>query len=433
MFPSHTHITKDWTTFVGSILCFFLSSLSAKAQQTIVFDTENIRSAQLIVDDDPLLPPVIQLGNQKQLQLHFDYMSHEPQRLVYHISHCNYKWEKGEDESVFESDYISGLNGQVIEDYETSFNTTQNYTHYRFCIPTDELRILISGNYRIEIFQESDYDGGQADAPLLRAEFCVLEPLMGINAQVTSNTDIDFNQSHQQVSYSVSYGTQRVVNPSQELHTVVLQNRRYDNAVIDLQPNQQTASGIAFSHRKELIFPAGNEFHKFETTDMKRPTLGIDNLRWYDPYYHATLFTDKRQHNYTYDQDQNGCFVLRNTEWDDAQITSEYIWVHFSLSCEEPLPGGPVYICGLWTNGSWDESLRMEYDPDTHEYQGKAFLKQGYYNYQYRQPDDQGRGRTILTEGDFYETENEYTILVYHRPQGARYDKLVGFRTLKIK
>ena len=134
MFPLHTYITKDWTTFVGSILCFFLSSLSAKAQQTIVFDTENIRSAQLIVDDDPLLPPVVQLGNQKQLQLHFDYMSHEPQRLVYHISHCNYKWEKGEEESVFESDYISGLNGQVIEEYEPSYTPTKTSTNYLLAI-----------------------------------------------------------------------------------------------------------------------------------------------------------------------------------------------------------------------------------------------------------------------------------------------------------
>ena len=433
MFPTYLHKTKDWTALVGPILCFFLSALSAKAQQTIVFDTENIRSAQLIVDDDPLLPPVVQLQGHKQLQLHFDYMSHVPQRLVYHISHCNYRWEKGEDESIFESDYLSGLNDQVIEDYETSCNTAQNYTHYRFNILTPDLRLLLSGNYCIEVFQEDDYTDGLTDEPLLRAEFCLVEPLMSITAQVSSNTDVDFNRSHQQVTYSVGYGAERVFNPAQELHTVVMQNRRRDNAVIDLQPNQQTAAGIAFTHRKELVFAAGNEYHKFETTDMKRPTLGIDNLRWYEPFYHATLFTDRKQHNYTYDQDRNGAFVLRNSEWDDTQITSEYIWVHFSLASDEPLPGGPVYICGLWANGSWDESLRMEYDAEAREYRGQAFLKQGYYNYQYRQPDADGIGQTAHTEGDFYETENEYTILIYHRPQGSRYDRLVGYRTLTVK
>lgn len=433
MSPAYIHKTKDWAALVGPILCFFISTFPAKAQQTIVFDTENIRSAQLVVNDDPLLPPIMQLKGSETLQLHFDYMTHVPQRLIYHISHCNYQWEKGEGESIFESDYLSGLNGQVMEDYETSFNTAQNYTHYSLDILTGDLRLLLSGNYCIEIFQEDNYTDGQNDVPLLRAEFCIVEPLMGITAQVTSNTDIDFNQSHQQIDYAVSYGNLRVVNPAQELHTVVLQNRRRDNAVVDLQPNRQTAAGIAFSHCKELIFPAGNEYHKFETTDMKRPTLGIDNLRWYEPFYHATLFQDKKQHNYTYDQDKNGAFVLRNSEWDDPQITSEYIWVHFSLSCDEPLPGGPVYICGLWTNGSWDESLRMEYDAEKHEYRGQAFLKQGYYNYQYRQPNADGIGQTALAEGDFYETENEYTILIYHRPQGGRYDRLAGYRTLTIK
>ena len=34
-------------------------------------------------------------------------------------------------------------------------------------------------------------------------------------------------------------------------------------------------------------------------------------------------------------------------------------------------------------------------------------------------------------DGDFYQTENEYLILVYHRPQGARYDALVGFAKVK--
>lgn len=433
MFPTDIYKAKDWTALVGPILCFFLSLSTAKAQQTIVYDTKNIRSAQLVVDDDPLLPPVVRLKGHNRLQLHFDYMSHVPQRLIYHISHCNYRWEKGEGESIFESDYLSGLNGQVIENYEISFNTAQNYTHYTFDVLTQDLKVMLSGNYCIEVFQEDDYTDGQNDTPLLRAEFGVVEPLMGITARVSSDTDVDFNQSHQQVTYSVSYGSERVFNPLQELHTVVLQNRRHDNAVVDLQPNQQTAAGIAYTHRKELVFPAGNEYHKFETTDMKRPTLGIDNLRWFEPYYHATLFPDRKQHSYTFDRDQNGAFVLRNSEWDDTHVTSEYIWVHFALACDEPLPGGPVYICGLWANGSWDESLRMEYDAETHEYHGQAFLKQGYYNYQYRQPDADGIGRTALTDGDFYETENEYSILIYHRPQGSRYDRLVGYRTLTIQ
>ena len=65
----------------------------------------------------------------------------------------------------------------------------------------------------------------------------------------------------------------------------------------------------------------------------------------------------------------------------------------------------------------------MEYDDINHQYHAAVMLKQGYYSYQYRQED----GATARTEGDFYQTENEYSVLVYYRGQGARYDQLVGY------
>ncbi len=419
--------------FIATLLCLAFRSSECKAQQCIVYDTEHVRSLQLLVDGDALQPPVIRLGGSQQLTLCFDYMSHLPQRLIYHIWHCDYMWSHDGGESLFESDWMSGLNGQVIEDYTTSFNTTENYTHYTFSFPSHDLRLRLSGNYCIEVYDEDSYEGENSTSPLLVAQFCVAETGMTVNAQVSANTDIDFNRSHQQLTYNVNYGSLRVVNPMRELHTVVMQNRRTDNAVIDLTPNVQTSNGMAFSHRQELIFSAGNEFHKFETIDVHRTNLNVDNMRWYEPYYHATLYADKRQTNYTYDEDQNGAFVIRNSEWDDEEITSEYLWVHFTLKSEKPLGDEPVYVCGQWTNGPWDETCRMEYDALAEEYRGMAYLKQGYYNYQYRQRLGDGSGSVELTEGSFYETENEYTIYIYYRAQGGRYDRLVGYRTVSTR
>ncbi len=417
--------------YILYLILFCFAHGFCQAQQTVIFDTENIRSAQLVVDDDPLLAPVIEQNSTQMFTLSFDYMSHLPQRLVYHIAHCDYKWQKGDTESLFESDYLMGLNGQVIEDYTNSLNTNQNYTHYTFSFPNSDLQLRLSGNYTIEVFTEDEYEGENSSSPLLRAEFCVVEPVMGINAQVTSNTDIDFNDKHQQLSYSIGYGKQRVTNVEKEIHTVVLQNMRRDNAVVDLLPSERNAAGIKFLHCRDLIFTAGNEFHKFESIDLRRPTLGVDNIRWYEPYYHITLFPNMCQRNYTYDEDQDGAYVLRNAEWDTPDITSEYTWVHFTLKSNELIPGGPIYVCGNWTNGSWDPSLKMEYDEQSKEYRAKAFLKQGYYNYQYRQLMPSGVGSTAFTDGNFYETENQYTIFVYYRPMGARYDRLVGYKTFK--
>ncbi len=402
-------------------LLLALACASLSAQQNRVYDTSRIRSLRLIYDGDPLAPPVIKLGSHKQLELSFDEMGHEYHRLIYHISHCAYDWTS-DSESLFESDYLAGLNDQPLDDYDTSFNTTQLYTHYSLLFPSPNLRPLISGNYAIEIYDDSD----SPDAtPLLRAEFCVAEDAMSVAMQVSSNTDIDFNEAHQQVSYSIAYGQLTVNDPLREIHTIVRQNRRDDNAVRDLRPNIIKTNGVEYTYRKELIFPATNEFHKFETIDMHRANLNIDNLRWYEPFYHFTIFPDRQARTYTYDQDANGASILRNAEYDDEEITSEYAWVHFTLTADEPLPGGDLYVCGLWTNGPWDPECLMQWNPQAKRYDGAVYLKQGYYNYQYRQRGPADEGSTALTDGNFHEAENEYSVSVYYRRAGDRYDRLV--------
>ena len=145
-------------------------------------------------------------------------------------------------------------------------------------------------------------------------------------------------------------------------------------------------------------------------------------MEWFDPYYHATLFVDQPQHNYTSIKDQNGVYVLRSSDDIDDATTAEYVVVHFFLQTPR-LPGGDVYVCGQWTGEPFNPECRMEYDDINHQYHAAVMLKQGYYSYQYRQED----GATARTEGDFYQTENEYSVLVYYRGQGARYDQLVGY------
>ena len=398
--------------------CIF-SSAQVLAQQSKVF-CENVRSLQVMVNDDPLAPPIIDMGKGQQLTIEFDEMSHDYHRFTYHIQHCNADWT--ETEGLFESDFLSGFNDQPIEDYENSFNTTQLYTHYRLTLPNSETRLHLSGNYRVTIYEDDD-----KEEPLLQAEFCMAEATgMSIMAEVSGNTDIDFNQEHQQLSYQVSYGKNRVVDPLREIHTVVMQNRRQDNRVVDLEPNIQHANGIGFTHRKELIFPAGNEFRKFEILDVQKPGLNVDNMRWYEPFYHATLYADRPIRNYEYDEDQNGGFVMRNDDGND-DTESEYIWVHFTLIPRDfkAYDGNDVYVWGQWSNGFPDPACRMTWNEETKAYEAAVYLKQGYYNYMYLLDNGENVDRNS------HETENEYIILVYHRPQGGRYDRLAGYRVMK--
>ena len=382
--------------------------------------SENIHTVRLVVDNDPLLPPVTRMGG--SVNISFDDLTHEYERYIYKVQLCNADWSVNED--LFESDWLEGFNGRPIEDYETSLNTSVLYTHYRLSLPNDDVRLLVPGNYRVLICPE-DND----DEPVCEASFSLLSPEMGIAAEVLTNTDVDFQRTHQQLTWRLDYKLRNVVDPQQELHTVVMQNRRRDNAVLDLQPNIRHSSGAEWTHRRELIFDAGAEFHKFEILDVRREGMGVDRMVWQDPIYHAVLFAATPPRSYTYVPDANGAYVVRRSGTDAADTEAEYVVAHFSLHTPR-LPGGDVYVTGLWDNGFPDPRCRMEYDERQHCYEAGVMLKQGYYNFQFLQLQDDGRGLTAATMGDFYETRNEYIILVYHRPQGARYDALVGYQRI---
>jgi hypothetical protein len=60
-------------------------------------------------------------------------------------------------------------------------------------------------------------------------------------------------------------------------------------------------------------------------------------------------------------------------------------------------------------------------------YETDLKLKQGYYDYIYALRDPRGGPfETDQTEGNSWETENRYVILVYYRELGGRYDQLLG-------
>ena len=391
------------------------SMVYAQTQQ--IFD-ENVRTLTLTVDDDPTLPPYMPLGGRQHIDIEWDEMSHNYKRYIYHIDHCDWDWQP--TDGIFESDFLEGLNDQLIEDFEKSFNTTQIYTHYRLSIPNRELRLRLSGNYRVRIFEEDD--DRDEDPPVLEARFCIYEKEAGIVAQLSSNTDIDFNRDHQQMTLSVGFGALSVVDPQRELKVVVMQNRRWDSRVENLVPNVRRQNGVEFTHNRQLIFPGGSEYYRFEILDVHRTAVGVDRIDWYEPYYHATLYSTQPAFAYSFVEDQNGVYVLRSSDDYDDATTAEYVVTHFFLKSPR-LPGGDVYVSGWWSGETFNPDCRMEYDEAHQEYHAAILLKQGYYSYEYVQKD----GLTTRTMGSFFETENEYEVLVYYRGQGARYDRLAAF------
>lgn len=216
------HIARIACQVPVVVLLFLGVTQSLFAQRHEIFK-DNIRSLQVVADNKWTKLPVIKLHH-GTISVSFDDLTHEYHRYMYKVEHCEADWTVSND--LFESDYIDGFaSGNTIDDVRESLLTNTLYTNYRLTIPNRDCRLKLSGNYKLTV-----YDDNADEEPVLTACFMVVEPIMGLSLSVTTNTDIDINNSHQQVEMEINYNGISVPRPQEQIKTVVLQNRRWDNA-----------------------------------------------------------------------------------------------------------------------------------------------------------------------------------------------------------
>ena len=400
------------------LLLVFICNLNICAQRNEILD-KNIASFQVVANNDWLSLPIITLNSNDFVNISFDDLTHEYHRYCYKIEHCEADWQTSS--ALFESDYIDGFaSGNTIDDVQQSTNTVQLYTHYNISFPNNKCRPKISGNYRVTIYDEND-----EKHVVCRAYFMIVEPSMGVHLNVTTNTDIDINGKHQQVEMAVDYGNNIVSNPQTQIKTVVMQNNRWDNAVVNARPQYIKANGLQWIHCKDFIFDGGNEYRKFETLDVTHTTMGLESINWDGHNYHAWIWTDEPRPSYIYDKDANGAFLIRNSDNIDNDINSDYIITHFRL--KTPQIPYPIYINGFFTNDRFLPQYEMKWNEKNQQYEGELLLKQGYYSYQYLMMKPEGKLKPVPSEGNFCQTENTYQALVYFKSNSDRTDRLVGY------
>ena len=408
--------------FTFFMLCLWLS-VAGWAQRNRILNPD-IASLQVVAGNNWLSMPVIGLGEGVPVNIAFDDLTHEYRRYAYKVEHCNADWSTSGD--LFVSDYIDGFNADnVIEHVEQSINTNVLYTHYRFQIPNERCKLKMSGNYRVTIYDANDDDKAVAECC-----FMVVEPRMGIKLSVDANTDKGINSRWQQVAMEVKYGGGlSVTDVQRQIYTVVMQNGRWDNAVVNAKPQFVMGDGLRWSHNAQLVFEAGNEYRKFEMLDVRHANMGVERIDWDGDAYHAYLWPDEPRGSYVFDEDANGAFYIRNSDNRENNSTSEYVHVHFTL--RSPRLAGDVFVNGVWTNDQLSAPYKMQFDEGAQCYRLSLLLKQGYYSYQYVWQQPNGQIATVPSEGSFYQTENRYQVLVYYRKLGERADRLVGFAEIR--
>ena len=401
------------------LLLLIPSNTALAIKQTVI--SRQIKTLQVMTNNDWLSPPVMRLGSDDVLNVSFDELSHTYKRFIYHIDHCEADWTRSEE--LFESDFLTGFNDNPIEDYENSLNTTVLYTHYSFRLPNDNCSLKMSGNYRITVIDDETGDS------VAMIRFMVVEPIMNIRLECTTNTDLDINKRHQQINMWLNYGNVRITNPERQLTTVITQNNSEYDMRMNVRPNIINTKGLEWKHNRSLIFEGGNEYHKFEVLDVTHPTMGIDRISWDGNYFNVYPFMDKERKNYLYDHDANGSFYIRNSDNIDNNNTCDYVFVHYKLQSAF-LNGGQLMVDGQWTTDNDKNSYIMEYDDSDGTYNLTLMQKQGYYSYRYLLRGHDGSTMIPPTEGCFYQTENRYQAYVYLKGTGERTWRLVGYREI---
>lgn len=384
-----------------------------------------IKTVQLRDESFELSQPILNLGSEEKLKLSFDDLDGDLKTYSYTIIHCNANWEPSD---LMVAEYIDGFADNNITDYHHSFNTIQKYTHYNAIFPNNATRITKSGNYILKVYQD-----GNSENIVITKRFMIYESKISIECRVMQASIIEDRNYKQELDFTIQRGGYNINNPFSDLKIVITQNNRWDNAKTNLKPVFVKDAELVYDFDQENVFTAGNEYRNFDIKSIryhseKIYTVGIDSLG-----NQVTLYSDdKRTFKRYYSQsDINGNFLIKVQEGNNSEVEADYCYVHFFLPYDDPMIDGNLYVFGAYNGWRCNQENLLHYNAKRFGYECTLFLKQGYYNYEYAfLKDGATEADNTIIEGMHYETENDYTIYVYHRAQGYFYDQLIGVKRL---
>jgi len=408
---------------------FFAStalSVAGLAQKTLVFSDQvyepQIKTVQLYPDHGgttDYLSPAVSVLNQSALVIEFDDLAATRNNYYAKIIHCNYDWTKS---NLVDLDYLTDYNEYPINDYSLSTGTYSTYLHYTFQIPP----VKIAGNYLLIVYRNDPSD------LIISRRFMIFSNSVALTKDNELAGTGALNFSTQQLNFMIDYSQLQITNPQDNVHVVIRQNQRWDNAKTDVKPSFIRDSDSQLEYRffdSDKFFVGGNEFRFVDFRSLNAPGQNTGKMDKTVKPYRLSVQQDlpRAGEPYTQVKDLNGNYQIDNLDVGEPKTSSNYVKVTFSLKTS-PIKDS-VYVVG--TYNSWNRSVEnlATYNPDKEAYEVTLFLKQGLYNYQYL---DSKAGQENYFEGNHFETENQYEIMVYNRDFQRNIDILVGYFVVPI-
>lgn len=382
----------------------------------------HIKTVLLHKEGWELSQAIIKLNSDEKLKLSFDDLDAQLKDYSYMVVHCNANWQPS---PLLPPEYVTGLPDDFITEYKYSRRPLQRYIHYNLIFPNENMNVSKSGNYILKVFEN-----GKQDSLVLTKRFMVVEEKVDITARIKPATTINDRYYMQEVDFSILSNEYIITNPFDDLKVVLMQNHRWDNAISSLQPLYVKDNELEYDYDEENVFTGGNEFRFFDIKDLRYYSEGIARISRDSSVNHVYLDPSKRRSFKVYleHRDINGKRLIKIDErGDDSEIDADYTYVHFSLPYPDLILEGDIYVYGALSDWQFTKECKMKYNYKKRAYETAVYLKQGYYNYMYAfLKDGEKAADETLIEGTHYETENDYTILVYHRSIGDEYDRLIA-------
>ena len=359
--------------------------------------------------------PLFRMG--ERFTFTFDDLMGDESDYYYQIKHYNEDWTPSQ---LSKREYISGMDDLRIQSYTNSVNTLQSYTHYQLQFPDSNTRFLVSGNYMLIILNVDR-------EVVFSRRFVLYEEQITIGVQPKRTRDFKTTAQKQNIEIHFDYGNGNYLNPRENFKIAILQNGRWDNAITKVKPQFMIGTKFSYQYDKETQFWGGNEYWYFDNSDIMQVNnmvakvtsdSGIFNTYLY-PFVPKTDF-------YTFYNDINGSFLPRNKFRQNGSTEADYAWVYFSLRCDE-VKDRSVYVVGLFNSYQLTDENKMKYNVKTQTYEGALLMKQGFTNYRFVAVSGNNIDDARAVDGNFYETENNYQVLLYYRGGADRYDRIIGF------
>lgn len=385
----------------------------------------NIKTVILSPVGFDMTSPIIRLNTDDRLLLQFDDLDHDVKEYYYTFIHCNATWTPSD---LLQSQYLSGFTDDRITDYSFAFNTLQLYTHFRLEIPNSNMIPLVSGNYLLLVYSDNDKNN-----LVLTRRFMITDIKLNVEAAVHRASVIEDRDTKQKIDFSVFYKDYKIENPFGDITVVILQNDRWDNAVSTLKPQFLRESQLDYTYETGSDFIAGNEYRNFDIRSLRYATERVHRISTDSAIARVFLFDDESRSykRYSTEYDLDGYYSIKTYDGNNDELESDYAWVNFYLPYDFQRTDGNFYVFGMFSLNQCTPENKMIYDSEKNAYRARILFKQGYYNYKYVfLQDNSSVADETVVEGSHQETENDYTILVYHRPIASRYDHLVGIKKI---